>query len=388
MKLQKTKENEVYYYYLKNGDKRFMFRHKYVNNLGKRREKKKSGFKTQKDALRSLLEVKAAILSGNNNHIEHSQMTVSQLLDIWVETKKRNWKPSTNRNYTNAKKHIKRLIGKYKINTLNAATYEREFVNQLFSEGFKPKSILGFHEVFKTAVNFAVHDEIIFRNRFSNITITLDEEVNNFFTPEELKIFLTTAKTFGNITQYTLTLLLAYSGMRKGESLGLKWSDVDFDNNIVTIKRTRDDLGVRPPKTKNSYRSIQVDKEVVDQLNKYEKWCIETKFSLGLKHTKDDFLFISENRVNGIQAAYMNYFLNILYKKMSEQNIKLKKITVHGLRHTHATILIDELIPPTDIADRLGNTLEMIYRVYAHSFKKVENKTVIAFGNRLKLNIK
>src|SRR5699024_3735397 len=123
---------------------------------------------------------------------------------------------------------------------------------------------------------------------------------------------------------------------------------------------------------KNSYRSIQVDKEVVDQLNKYEKWCIETKFSLGLKHTKDDFLFISENRVNGIQAAYMNYFLNILYKKMSEQNIKLKKITVHGLRHTHATILIDELIPPTDIADRLGNTLEMIYRVYAHSFKKVE----------------
>lgn len=48
MKLQKTKENEVYYYYLKNGDKRFMFRHKYVDNLGKRREKKKSGFKHKK----------------------------------------------------------------------------------------------------------------------------------------------------------------------------------------------------------------------------------------------------------------------------------------------------------------------------------------------------
>src|SRR5699024_12497041 len=126
-----------------------------------------------------------------------------------------------NRIYTNSKKKIKRLIGKYKINSLNASTYEREIVNQLFSEVFKTKSILRFHEVFKTAVNFAVHDEIIFRNRFTTFTITLDEEVNNFFTPEELKIFLTTAKTFGNITQYTLTLLLAYSGMRKGESLGL-----------------------------------------------------------------------------------------------------------------------------------------------------------------------
>ena len=55
----------------------------------------------------------------------------------------------------------------------------------------------------------------------------------------------------------------------------------------------------------------------------------------------------------------------------------------HGLRHTHATILIDQLIPPPDIADRLGNTIEMIYRVYAHSFKKTNNKTVRAFSERV-----
>src|SRR5699024_11549032 len=79
MKLQKTKENEVYYYYLKNGDKRFMFRHKYVDNLGKRREKKKSGFKTQKDALRYLLVVKTTILSGKNNQIKHMNINVSHI---------------------------------------------------------------------------------------------------------------------------------------------------------------------------------------------------------------------------------------------------------------------------------------------------------------------
>src|SRR5699024_5229704 len=95
MKLHKTKEKEIYYYYLKNGDKRFMFRHKSGDVLGKRKEKKKSRFKTEKEALRSLLEVQASILNGNSYHVEHSQMTVSHLLDAWIETKKRSWKIST-----------------------------------------------------------------------------------------------------------------------------------------------------------------------------------------------------------------------------------------------------------------------------------------------------
>jgi len=61
----------------------------------------------------------------------------------------------------------------------------------------------------------------------------------------------------------------------------------------------------------------------------------------------------------------------------------MKEIISYGLRHTHATILIDMLVPPTDIANRLGNSLEMVYNVYAHSFEKAENKTVSAFSNGL-----
>lgn len=387
MKLYKTKEQEIYYYFLKNGDKRYMYRHKYIDTLGKRREKKKSSFLTEKEALRSLLEVKAAILNGQSRHIEHSQLKVSQWLDIWYETKKRSWVVSSARIADNAITHLKKRIGNYKLNSLTASTYEREFINKMLDEGFKPGSVISHHEVFKTAVNFAVDDEILTKNRFSRIRIEQDKSLDNFLTPSELRFFLETAKVHGSISHYSFTLLLAYSGMRKGEAMGLKWKNIDFTKNTITIECTRDDYNERKPKTKNSYRTIEIDHEVMEQLETYRKWCIEKKLSMGLQlDKKNDYVFITENNVP-VYSCYANKFFTSIYKTLKANEIELKKISPHGLRHTHATILIYQLIPPTDIADRLGNTLEMIYRVYAHSFKKTENKTVSAFGSALKNDV-
>jgi len=385
MKLHKTKiDDEVYYYFLKSGAKRFMYRYKYYDSLDVRREKKKSSFKTEKDALKELLEVKSAILSGQSRHIEHSQMTVSQWLDIWYETKKRSWEISTKRIHSSSISHLKRLIGKRKMNTLSRNTYEREFINKMLDEGFKPLSVKSYHETFKTAVNSAVGDEILLKNKFVSIKIENNEELDNFLAPEELNVFLDVAEMCGDITQYTLTLLLTYTGFRKGEAYGLKWKNVDFEKRTLTVECTRDNQGTRTPKTKNSYRTIEVDALLVAQLKKYQKWCIEVKMSCGMQLDKvNDHVFITANHIDGIYASYINSFFHKIYRRAKSRGVELKRISPHGLRHTHATILIDELVPPTDVADRLGNTLEMIYRVYAHSFKKIENKTVTAFGNRL-----
>ena len=70
--------------------------------------------------------------------------------------------------------------------------------------------------------------------------------------------------------------------MRKGEICGLQWRNIDFKNNIITIERTRDDIGTRTPKTKNSYRRILVDNLVIDQLKKYQVRCKQ----ILLKHGK------------------------------------------------------------------------------------------------------
>ncbi|MFD2133296.1 tyrosine-type recombinase/integrase [Pseudogracilibacillus auburnensis] len=386
MKLHKSDiDEEIYYYFLKNGVKLFMYRHKYYDSLGRRREKKKSSFATGKAALNALLKVKAAILNGQLKHIEHSQMTVGQWFDIWYETKNRYWERATTRPKRKAliKNHIKPLLGRYKLSTLTASTYEREFINKLLDKGFEPSTMFNYHTIFKTAINAAVNEEIILRNRFTKIKIDRDDILDNFLDPSELNLFLTRAKKYSSITSHSMILLLAYSGLRRGEALGLKWKNIDFKKNTIAVERTRDNKGERKPKTKKSIRTIDVDPIVINNLEHYKKWCIETMLRYGKHLNSDDYVFISHLSQN-VNQSFLNHCFAGIYQRMENEGIKLKRITPHGLRHTHATILIDELIPPTDVADRLGNSLEMIYRVYAHSIEKVNDKTVTAFSNRLK----
>lgn len=91
--------------------------------------------------------------------------------------------------------------------------------------------------------------------------------VDNFYTAEQLSIFLEGAQALKSISHYTALLILASTG-RKGEALGLTWKDIDYD-------------GLRPPKTNNSYRTIKVGGKVIHQLKLYQKWCKELKLSFG-----------------------------------------------------------------------------------------------------------
>lgn len=390
VKLYKSnKEPEIYHYFNANGEKLWMYRHKYYDVLGKRKEKKKSGFKTEKEALRSLLEVKASLLSGQQKRVEHNQMTVSQWLDIWYETYNNSWEVTSRLQRKNAIEHqMKPLLGRYKLSELDRTTYVRVYINELLKE-YKPSTVALFHRLFKIAVNAAVEDEIIPRNRFNKISIEQHDELDNFLTPEELNIFLEVAKKHENITNYTFILLLAYTGLRKGEALGLKWKNINLKEKTVTVECTRDRHGERPPKTKNSYRTIPIDDILINQLSVYQKWCIETKFSYGMKLDKEnDYVFISYQGGTPMGANTSKYLFERIYKQLKKDKIKIKRITPHGLRHTHATILINMGIPPNTIADRLGNTVEMIYNVYSHSFKELEDKAVSAFSEGLSTGAK
>lgn len=160
--------------------------------------------------------------------------------------------------------------------------------------------------------------------------------------------------------------------MRKGEICGLHWKNIDFKNNIITIERTRDDIGTRTPKTKNSYRRILVDDLVIDQLKKYQVWCKQ----ILLKHGKqlDDQLFVFINTFNNLLhgAAIHNMFRDTILKAGILNNDGEPKITFHGLRHTHATILLNSGQNVKAIAQRLGNTPAMIYEIYGHVMKELE----------------
>lgn len=278
MKLQKSKKDkELYYYYNIKGEKRWMFRHKYYNQLGKRTEIKRQGFHTEKKALQTLVDIKADTIRGNFKQVEFSNYTIAQWFDTWYGAYNQNWKISTRTQRESAiRLHIKPLLGGYKLSDLKRTTYQEMFINKLL-ENKKTSTVETLHNIFKIGINSAVEEEIISRNRFTKLKIHNKDEKDidvdtkmkdSYLEVNELIILLDKAKGILNITNYTLLLVLAYTGLRKGEGHGLRWKDIDLENQTITILRTRDNKGVRPPKTKNSYRTIDLDKSVVVQLKK------------------------------------------------------------------------------------------------------------------------
>lgn len=381
MKLYKSKKDpELFYYYNIKNEKLWCYRHKYYDALGKRKEKYKQGFKKENEAYRALLEVKTSILNGDTKQVEHANITVSEWLDIWYETHKNDWKEPTRQHRERViRMHIKPLLGKCKLLNLDKSTYKREFIDKLLQDGIKPSTVQLLHRIFKAAINATVEDEILPKNRFKSVTIPdYEAEKENFLTPEELNLFLSESKKREKITNYTILTLLAYTGLRRGEAFGLQWQDVDFDLKTITVNRTRDRYGTRTPKSKKSRRTIRVDDVLIDQLNAYRKWCKELKFSLGMHLQDDDFIFITSGSGNLVS----DYTLNQCVDRLCEA-AKVNRITPHGLRHAHATILVGRRIPVRTIADRLGNTPQMIYNIYGHSFDQLESESVAAFTDSL-----
>lgn len=382
MKYYKSaKEPELFHYTNVAGEKLWMYRHKYYDGTGKRREKKKSGFTTEKTALKALLEVKAQTLRGDIKQFDYEKLTVGQWLDMWYEMNSKKWKISTQISREHIiDKHLKPLIGHFKLQKLDKLTYKKYFLNVVEGK-FKPGTIQLWHKIFKIAINAAIEEEILLRNRFNRMALPVaeyEEGTRNYFNSDELVTLLHDVKKNENITNYSLFLTLGYTGIRKGEAMGLQWKNVDFKKKTITIERTRDDKSTRSPKTKNSYRTIFVDDALIQQLEVYQKWCKKMLLTFGKTLKEDSFIFVLEDT----SPIYSRLANNVLDRSI--KRTKLNKITVHGLRHTHATILLNQGQNVKVIAERLGDNTDMIYKIYGHIMKDLEVESVAVFGQSLK----
>lgn len=280
---------------------------------------------------------------------------------------------------------MKPLLGRYKLVELDKTTYKRVYINKLL-EKYKPSTVQLFHRLFKVAINAAVDDEILPRNRFNKIHIVQEDPKENFLTAEELNKLLAAAKIHENETNYTFIYTLTYTGLRKGEALGLQWSNVDFEAKTITVERTRDNKGVRTPKTKNSYRTILIDDTLLAQLERYKKWCKKAKLKYGMRIKQSDFVFMSFQTGNPVSDTAVMYGLRRTIKKVNDhakEDENIKEVSLHGLRHTYATLLISQRIPVKVISERLGNTPQMIFDIYGHTFKELEEEAVSAFNASL-----
>ncbi|MEV2908920.1 site-specific integrase [Paenibacillus larvae] len=208
---------------------------------------------------------------------------------------------------------------------------------------------------------------------------------------EELALFLETAKEKGLDRDYAIFLTLAYTGMRVGELCALKWSDIDFLEQTISITKTycnptgnTKSYDLLTPKTKSSKRVIIVDKIVLDELKQLQ--ADQRKIKMHFRETFHDknFVFAQKDKDN---AGYPIY-IKLIAIRMARL-LKLARInanfTPHSLRHTHTSLLAEAGVSLEQIMQRLGHKSdETTKNIYLHVTKPKKEEASHKFAELMR----
>ncbi|WP_046179233.1 site-specific integrase [Domibacillus tundrae] len=210
-----------------------------------------------------------------------------------------------------------------------------------------------------------------------------EDERLNYLEKDELIEFLQLAKKDGLKYDYLFFTLLAYSGMRIGEMLALKWADVDFEENTIKISKTiffhncnTKNFKLLPPKTKSSKRMLRMDDGVMSLLKKHKAAQNEHRLRYREYYEDMNFVFAREDGYPMMTWLVSNRLRRLLKKS----NIH-KQITPHGFRHTHTSLLIEAGVGVKEIQQRLGHSdYKTTMNIYAHMTKNMEEKAAEKFS--------
>lgn len=368
-------------YTTKNGETRYLFQtYLGIDPLtGKERRTTRRGFKTMKEAKQAernlLLDVEENGLPSNQSD-RFQDPTFEELASLWLENYKTTVKPSTFENVqSKIKKMIEEHFKKMKLKKITV-TYCQKVVIELSKTYVLYNHYLSvINRIFK----YAVLMDILNSNPFDKIIKPKSKQTKrkgNFLTKEELKEFLKLASKATLPYFSPLVHLMAYTGLREGEALALKWSDIDFEEKKLSVNKTavriKGKEHLQTPKTKNSKRVISIDPTTLSILKNWKKDQIKIYFKNG-KHFEGDENFIFTNQRG--EWVRINNFIRYFKRFIADNN--LKDITPHGLRHTHASLLFSAGVEPKNISDRLGHsTVQITLDLYTHITEEQQTDTV------------
>lgn len=344
----------------------------------------KSGFKTVKEAKDYGKRMETL---NQQNLLYLSNYSIKSYMEEWFSEKRKRISKKTAENYKNAiDNHIVPKLGKKKLNDLKKIEYQR-FIS-LKLETMSVSSVKLIHSVMSNALNYAVDNEIIDRN----ITLNTDLKKTNdadmpktkFFTKPEIMAFLKTLDVKNGLYDMYF-LLVANSGMRAGEALALTWDDINFISKEITINKSvkrinGTEFEVGKPKTKSSIRKINLDDYTMAKLGEWK-----TKHSAYLLKKgigQSDYVFTTAQ--NRKRPPHYRTILKNFNSKLDI--LGLPHIGLHGLRHTHAVMLLEAGASIKYVAERLGHSnVEMTLNVYVHLTDTMKKDDMNKFANHLGL---
>jgi integrase len=270
---------------------------------------------------------------------------VAQFLAAWLEDRKPRLQPSTVRSYTD----LIRLHIEPKIGHLYASAITKDMVVDVMDPlTLRLKHLV--RDVMKSAYSQAVMRGIMPRNPVAEIgrPAALERRLQPL-NRIQVKKFL---KAADGDRFYPLFLLAVTTGMRRGELLGLRWSDVDLDRRFISVQRAVTALvgkvAVSPLKTPRSRRRVELGQTAIEALQKH-------------KHTAD---WVFPNTLGAPMSPlnlYRRYFLPLLEKA------ELPRVRFHDLRHSAATMMLEAGIHPKIVSETLGHaSVATTLDIYSH----------------------
>jgi integrase len=291
-------------------------------------------------------------------------ITFKQYADVWMKTTvPATCKRSTESDYEAIlKNHIRPVFDKMSLQDITRGKIKTLLLEKI-NQGYAKSTVKHIRNVISGILNNAVDDDLIHSNPALGLKRvfpkTDNKESINPLTPEELQHLLdTVAEHYPD--QYPLFLLLARTGVRIGESLAVRWDDVDFTGRFIEIRRSIVRGHISKPKNGKT-RRVDMSQHLADTLKRSRHECKKKGLKMG-KGGLPQYLFM--NSAGGMIDTH-NWRRRVFKKAL--EKAELRAIRIHDLRHTYATIRINAGHNINDVSGQLGHSsLKMTLDTYTH----------------------
>ncbi len=350
-------------------DKRhWFFRCSYEDINGNKKRYKSKMYASQDEAK----DAESEFLIKVRNHDKHEDILFKIVIDEYLYYKKRSIKSSTYYGIeTYINKHIRPTFDNKKISQIKKSTINLwlEYLEeQKYSVKYNNKIIGLCRELLNYTKDNYILDQKVITSLQSNKdeNPSKEEKLTNFWDYKEWQKFI---KNVDDEYYYLIFNFLYFTGCRIGEVMALNWNDIDFENKTININKTlnakvgNNSYIITSPKTKNSIRKIDISDNLLTLLKTHYE---NEKKIFGFN--QDMFIF---GNITHLALTTLRTHLDNYIKKAN-----VKRITPHGFRHSHVSLLIHLDCNFRDVAERIGDTIQMVQNTYYHMYPEEKSKVV------------
>ncbi|KLU63825.1 tyrosine recombinase XerD [Desulfosporosinus acididurans] len=290
-----------------------------------------------------------------------SAKNVGELIDKWLSSIKIGIEPSTFDTYAKQIKKVRPLVEDLMLYTLDTNQIE-DRLNKLNAENLKPRTIKNFYAILRRVLNWGAKRNLVQPNLMDSIkSPKIQRTKRPVLDQQDLTLFLETAKDYKH---YLPLRLLALTGLRCGEVIGLKWHNIDLIQGYLKVVESVNSRSRNQKETKtiNSERTINLDLETIQLLTKQKN---------STNANDSDFVFMSQD------GEPLRHQVLFKAKKIILKKANLRNIRLHDLRHGVGSILLDKGESLIYVAGFLGQSPATTAGIYGHALRTGDTSKVL-----------